>query len=706
MRAGIVGCGFLGMCALVGMLWWASVNRTQRAIEEMQGEHEGGPEEVRRAPPTSSRLAEIDRLLSRKPDEALEQCRVILAQPADEGEKAAAQKKLAACLFRVFEDRRRAGKFEEAAVLAEEMTRTLPTHPETGLVRGAWIQARIEWARKAMKANDVERAEALAAELDSEAAEHSYWFQEYGRFRLEAGKKARAAGDADGAMKHLIAAADALAHPQGASEILHFLEQDWPAEEWIPTAERLLKEDRPAAALMFFAAHEATNAGQRLNLTPEQIAALRDRIDDCRLALAIEARAKGRLTSNRAGERTADGYYGFMAHSRNPERKLEAHRGLVEVHRESARKLAEAGKFHDGVKHLHDAAQHARQIWIVSSEAPGFDAVRGFSPEALALAAKENPDDLPERRLPVLRSLVNEGKIDPPGDEFSLVRSDFRDFIGRRGMQGVRDQVQKGYAGAPEQALADLRDALRADPKGLQARQIVECLQEGIAEARKKSLFDALVEYAGFYLEEVGAPAAGDAYYEPFKSTLIEAANHFKGKSPVRRAFLLTLLVDACPTDPAAEAARNEVVPLALEEAGKNKPGDPPLGIAPSGLDGQSVHVIENDTHTYLLIFYDGPERFFVRLAPRRRGSLVLQDGRYVTAVMTSQEGVLSYRSEFPAAGKIMTSSYFIEEGASKGGRSPFASSSTIGEFRLLRVPGGAGGFRIDPATGVVTPAK
>jgi uncharacterized NAD(P)/FAD-binding protein YdhS len=92
-----------------------------------------------------------------------------------------------------------------------------------------------------------------------------------------------------------------------------------------------------------------------------------------------------------------------------------------------------------------------------------------------------------------------------------------------------------------------------------------------------------------------------------------------------------------------------------------------------------------------------------VRLAPRRRGTVVLRDGEYLTAVMTSQEGVLSYQARFAAATTLLDSAYVIRTEGKEGERALFEAVESTGEFRLLRVPAGDERMRADPETGVVT---
>ncbi len=508
--------------------------------------------------------------------------------PGKKGGGGPAAKRFAACLHRVFEATKKAGRFEDARALAEEVARECPGTPEARWVRDGWSDARVRWAQDAMKQGDVARAEALAAEIDADGAPagaYRHVFEEYGRFRLERWRAERRTGNESAAMPHLMAAADALAQPEGANEVVQALLQEWEAADLAAAGERLRQGGAPAAALAFFA-----TAGLRssaLGLSGEDAEALRDRADECRLELARRARAAGRLTSDRGGDRTADGFYAHVANSRCRDRQVEAQTGLIEVYRDSAMRRAGNDDFFEGNKDFQRALMHARALWRLRSEAPGADPWAGLPEDARARAAAAEPSGDPERLLHAVRNLVNEGKLE--------------------------------------------------------------------------------------------------------------------GKSPVRRAFLLTLLADALPADPAAVKARAEVVPFALAEAGKNAPGEAPAAFGPSGLAGRSVHRIENDTPTYLLLFYDGPERFFVRLAPRRRGSVVLADGKYLTAVMTSREGVLSYRAEFPTAGGLLASQYSIVEG---GGRETqaFGGDWTVGDFRLLRVPGGAdSGFAVDPATGLVT---
>lgn len=81
-----------------------------------------------------------------------------------------------------------------------------------------------------------------------------------------------------------------------------------------------------------------------------------------------------------------------------------------------------------------------------------------------------------------------------------------------------------------------------------------------------------------------------------------------------------------------------------------------------SDLTGLSVVSVENSTEHHILIFYDGPERFFLRLNPYRHGSAVLADGAYAVGVMASSDEVVPYRARLRYAGERVLHRYFIEE--------------------------------------------
>jgi hypothetical protein len=233
-------------------------------------------------------------------------------------------------------------------------------------------------------------------------------------------------------------------------------------------------------------------------------------------------------------------------------------------------------------------------------------------------------------------------------------------------------------------------------------------LRASIKEARAASDFDRLVDLAAFYQTELGVPPRTDAFYAELRDALESAAKDVAKTSANRRVFILTLLAEGFPGEPAGQAAQKEAVAAGMAAAGAvpqesastgaQAPGEK---LGPSGLDGLSVVSIENRTPYHILAFYDGPERFFVRLNPRRRGSAALLDGAYAVGVMASDDSVVPYRNQIAYAGERIKNNYVIETtgGGKWQSRVPYEQSS--GDWKLLRAPP-RGALVVDRHTGEV----
>lgn len=718
MNPRVLGALAAGFFMLAALAWHLTV-RPQQQIQATGAFPGGeGPGDVPVAPgprpapaPASDRVHQVDRQLKLDAARALALCRTILAQPASEAERAQAAEKLPTCLHRVISDLIRARKYAEAEPLVAEVAQATPPPPQAQWVQNEWRSACADWAKAAVKAGVAATAERLLLRFRDEPDtwDRRDLFDPYVDLRLDLWRRARAAHDDDGAMKHLVAAASVRPQPEGDERVVRALTEAWPREQLVPTAERLVQERQWAVALCFLMVPLRTNVRYELKLKDAEEEGLRRKADQCRLALAQEAQAAGRFVSDRGGDPTADHLYELVAQARDPELQVAAQRGLVAVRIQEADRLMDAQKFHDAEGQLRRALAAAGQVWLVQSERPGATPWAGVPPEVVDQVAAQVKDGDARRRLAGLRSLVNEGKYVPPTAEVREVEAAFARFHVRAGVYEVEHHVAQGYAGAPARGLEYLRSAIRRQPTGADADRIAQCMRQAIEASHKKGLFDLLVELTGFYVAEIGAPGPQDGFRAQLKACLSATAENFRATAPVRRAFLLTLLADALPGDPAAESARQEALPVALEVAAAQKGGQGPAARGPSGLPGRSVHRIDNQTFTYLLVFYDGPERFFVRLAPQRRGSVVLADGKYVTAVLTTQEGVKPYQAEFTAAGSLVVSEYLIQSSGGPAAADPLSGAgrvSALGNYLLLHAPAGDGAYAVDGKSGAVTAGR
>ena len=239
-------------------------------------------------------------------------------------------------------------------------------------------------------------------------------------------------------------------------------------------------------------------------------------------------------------------------------------------------------------------------------------------------------------------------------------------------------------------AFAELRPLMRDDKDEVRSQRALEALVESWRKARDAKDFARLVDLSAFLISEVGTPPFDDPFYAEFKKGLAAMAADSKKEGLNKEVFSLSLLADAFPGDPEGRDARRDASARGAELArATTNRGEPPEAVGLSGLTGRSVALIENGTAHHILMTYAGPETFFVRVNPYRRGSVVLKDGKYLVGVAADKDEIVSYAVE-ASFGEVLVRQKFVV--VTKGptgpaqGRFGFAS---YGNWTILRAPDG-----------------
>ncbi|MBI2386241.1 MAG: hypothetical protein HYV14_09540 [Elusimicrobia bacterium] len=285
-----------------------------------------------------------------------------------------------------------------------------------------------------------------------------------------------------------------------------------------------------------------------------------------------------------------------------------------------------------------------------------------------------------------------------PPDEAAVAR------LSRKSLDARLSATLKLLDTSPEAAFAELRPLLRDGKDEDRRQRALEAMVEVWRKARDAKSFDRLVDLSAFLIAEVGTPPLEDPFYAEFKTGLAAMAADAEKESLNKRVFALSLLADAFPDDPEARAARREAAArgaeLARAAAGR---GAPPEAVGTSGLAGRSVALVENGTAHHILMLYEGPETFFVRVNPYRRGSVVLKDGKYLVGVATIKDEIAPYAVE-AAFGEVLVRQKFVvgTRGPSGPEQSRFGLAS-YGNWTILRAPDGEK-FTANPMNGTVRP--
>lgn len=245
--------------------------------------------------------------------------------------------------------------------------------------------------------------------------------------------------------------------------------------------------------------------------------------------------------------------------------------------------------------------------------------------------------------------------------------------------------------------LPRLHEILHEAPDSAAARRVRAWLQQAIRNAKSQKDFNALYDLASVYMGTLGKDGTAPESREELANCLQTAADHYRDESPMKRAFMLSLLADLLANDPRGKAAGDlafEVGFKAVLQMPMQKPRVPDV-LLPSPLPGHSIVAIENATGYHLMLFYDGAEKFFVRFNPYRKGLVGLKDGAYTFAVVVTDDSIRPYKGSFTYETKWVETRYRVVTQGQRDDGSAWTPSG--GEWETVRMPPGMQGFKVAP---------
>ena len=331
--------------------------------------------------------------------------------------------------------------------------------------------------------------------------------------------------------------------------------------------------------------------------------------------------------------------------------------------------------------------------WNAWANAPE-DVRRGIDPDG-----RLNDADRAAR----LRNAVEQAKWTPDFPELMSARS----VAGKARIQWGLAMLDSGDKAKRELGEELLRGVLRETVQVSESAQIVSALQDRLRGAGSKSDFGKLLELASFYAAEVALGQSKDSFRDELEALLVSAAEHYRASEGLERLFLLTLIADLFPADDEGRKAREEALTTFFQtlDRARATPSPDPKQMPPSGLAGLTVAAVENATSHHLLLFYDGPERFFVRISPRRRGSVVLRDGKYRHGAVVTDASILPARGEPDYQSKFLEVRYkIVTERAGRVTDNLSKHAVPLGTWPLLRAPEGEN-LKVDLDSGRVARA-
>lgn len=579
------------------------------------------------------------------------------------------------------------------------------------------------WWRAAAEAGDFETAAKAVADLDRHAssAEYSWRYAQQAEYRILRWRKARAAGNKEEGRRFLTEAAANYFAFLDLPAVRKLLREEWTAAELVAQGDDLVKKRNPEGALSFFQAAAPEQGAP----APELAERIEKALVGCARAAAVQgAKIVDFAQLDKAEQLFSDLVFQTPSFRAKRDDWQSACRDLMKVEVEYARLLMENDRFADAEKKLETATRRvAVTLWLADWEKPGSDPWSGVPKEVVERVDRRAPGADEAKRRESLKKLAERGDYIVPQAE--PARAMLAQVHERKALADVREALEQ-LEREEERALDLLRPVLRKYPGSEAAEKAKEGLQLRIHQAyelvtllrntedrhgsqRLQQEFTRMSDLLGFYVAEFGPPPPDDHYREELKGSLSSAADLCKADAPLQRVFLLSLLADALPDDPAGVAARKEAMDKGIELMATvpSQPLQAPAQKVPSLMRGLSVLAIENKTRYHLMVFLSGPEKFYVRLGPVRRGSVVVTDGTYVQAVIVASEHVRPFRGEAAYASETQFTGYYIARTGGGARPAPEADEAVqaTGDYALLRTPEG-GRFFIDPDSGMVMQAR
>lgn len=639
---------FVVLCILGGGGWWGFVRLMQSSVHK-QIEEERAADSIPtittsdgREVPMPPRIEAADKIGHKDPLAALETMRVIAASPRDADERSIAEDRIRGLLVFAHRAAGAAKDWPRQEALWSEIV--VSTVGSTGSRRYQLQDDRASWLMRALKENDDASADRLAAAMALDTANDEinarHALKLWRTRQLERWRAARAA-------KNDAAASAALA----AMSSWEPLDSDLP-RDIVPIASAAQLLSLAQAALQKNAYAQAAVLLRALTMADGDQTRAWILLDDAIIGLASEPAAARSLRDERVGVDRQPAAIDLYARVNGP-RRAEALKKAAEMLESFADgKVADAPQlsgplYNDALRRLNEAASIERRP-LSESDA---SRLNGKTADAHLAAALKLLDTNPLNAFAELRPLMREGK----------------------------DKVRRQRA--------------------------VDALVEAWRKARDAKSLDRIVDLTAFLIAEDGSPPHDNPFRAEFKTGLTAMTLDAKQEGLNKQVFALSLLADAFPTDPEAREARREAAARGAELArATTNRGQPPQSIGGSGLKERSVMLVKNGTEHHILMLFEGPETFFVRINPFRRGSVVMKDGKYLIGVATVKDDIVPYAVEATLGSALVQQNFVIATRGPSGPAQGKFGFGSYGNWTILRAPDG-GKFSADPMNGSVRAA-
>lgn len=684
-------------------------------------------EPVGRSPKDETRPDQIRRLQYSDPLKALEICDTILKSPKDKEEGKQALELLPMSLHMAFTKRLKAKEYEPAQQLMQRLTEQFPEHFENRSTRESWGRDLGERCRQAVKADQEVEADQLLDEIlkGGHVKVNESFFKEFQNYKVKKANEAHAAGDATKAEHYLEQASRFYLDMGWSSGMVRLLgEGKWDGAVLDALAQKWSANGQAAQAIeLGFYCQHAADAGVWNGANPpyKDREILRDQVA-ARLFQSLIKAGDEALAGHPTivmTRKPRDIYSDALQVTRAPGQRIEAcRRRLAADSKEFLDKArpvlafgpdqmaSKEGLEYEAVNKIYSlshaaqaefssVAQAANQLWSELRREPGFDPWAHADVGVKARAWQQFPEaGQAEARATFLEQTYQNANwllpVEGAGEAGEAMCQVY-----------LRWGILTGH-GSRTDCTRMLRTALAHSRNPEIKEQAARGTRSLIRRSRAQKDFEGLYELTVFYTGAFPEIKSDDPFRKDLFGCLTDAVQAFQKGSPMKRIFLLSLLNEVFPETAEGKRALTEALQQSFKAAAaqaEDTKGSPVLFASP--VPGHTAIALDNDTEYHLLCFYQGPEVFFVRIPPFRRGSLLLKSGDYKVAVITTSDTVVPYRGAFTMKDEQRQSTYTVRTEGTQGSYQGFSSSAT-GEYSLLRAPTEHQGLRVESKTGMV----
>lgn len=639
-----------------------------------------------------SRIGEARALRNRDPEKALALFKKIATQSANSQERFRAQTEIPITLAGLYKQmkRRRDPAMETVYMQLRE---DHPDAPATEEIAASWSRDRVQLLKWLLNRKDWHGAERLFAILLDQPDEihMDNILSQYRDFKLQRFNVLKQSGQMDMARECLMDAASVF--PFGRNQVGKLWYKQDPGQDWLKTGRQFMQMNRYGQACAAFYAAEQQLRQQYDRKKQAQVSAL---INQCLWQLAGELSAFERPGS---GFKIARSTYQNIRATREPDSRYKLARAKMMLDAAAADQAMGDGRFRDAENFYNQVlTSHTRQVWTAKTWDTGYDLLSEVPPQVAEKVKQQNPKNYRDRSRSILQKMLQNKEWTPPWPELARVRAALPELYTQWGLSLLDKQRSEAFV--------KWRPVLREHAGTSQARRIRDALQAKLETCARNKSFEAIFDLAGYYVAEIGVDPS-DAFRDTLKRLLDQLANHYRSRSPMKYIFMLALMSDIFPDTQAGKWAFTEALKKGFDHArsvtSRMQPQERTL---PANLGDLSVLCVENGTPHHLLIFFKGPESFFVRLDPSRRGSIVLKNGQYENAVIITDDSVRPFHGKLAFQSQTRFSRYVIQSSHSNYKPLLMGNYASQGKFKLLRQPPATGPFQVHPESGQVSAAS